>query len=98
MTHSHIFLYSFKCYVLFYASFYWKWPATCHIFVKWPVGHKLLDHAVLNHGSATCASRDACGSLAPVKWLSGFDKTWNLNLLLIRINFIKFSLFSYEVT
>jgi len=26
--------------LLFYASIYWKWPASCHIVVKWPVGQK----------------------------------------------------------
>jgi len=31
--------------MLFHTSFYWKWPATCHVFVKWPVGEKWLDHA-----------------------------------------------------
>jgi len=34
--------------LLFYASFYWKWPASCHVYVKWPVGQKQLDHSGLN--------------------------------------------------
>jgi len=26
--------------LLFYTSFYWKWPASYHVFVKWSVGQK----------------------------------------------------------
>ena len=26
--------------LLFYTTFYWKWPASCHVVVKWPVGQK----------------------------------------------------------
>jgi len=26
--------------LLFNVPFYWKWPASSHIFVKWPVGQK----------------------------------------------------------
>ena len=29
-------------------SFYWKWPITCHVFVKWPVDQKELDHVELS--------------------------------------------------
>ena len=50
MTHSLIFpfLVLTVANLLFYASFYWKWPASCHVFVKWPAGQKQLDHAVLS--------------------------------------------------
>jgi len=32
---------------MFRTSFFWKWPASCHIFVKWPVGQQQLDRAAL---------------------------------------------------
>jgi len=35
--------------LMFYTSFCWKWPASCHVFVKWPVGQKQLDHAALEY-------------------------------------------------
>jgi len=35
--------------LVFYTSFYWKWPASCHVFVKWSEGRKQLDHAVISH-------------------------------------------------
>jgi len=28
---------------------YWKWLASCHVFVKWPVGIKQLAHARLSY-------------------------------------------------
>jgi len=36
--------------------------------------------AAVGPGSATCGPGAACGSLAPLKWLSGIGKTWDLNL------------------
>jgi len=49
MKHSLIFPFSLSNLVkLFHASFYRKWPASCHVFVKWPVGQKKLDHTELN--------------------------------------------------
>jgi len=26
--------------LLFYTSYWWNWPASCHVFEKWPVGQK----------------------------------------------------------
>jgi len=52
MTHSFI----FSCLVLnlvnllFKTSHCWKWPASCHIFVKWPVSkNHQLDRTGLGH-------------------------------------------------
>jgi len=33
--------------LLFYTPFYWKWPASFHVFVKWPPGQKQLDNTAL---------------------------------------------------
>jgi len=30
---------------LFHATFYWKWPASCNDFLKWPISQKYLDNA-----------------------------------------------------
>jgi len=49
MTHSLIFPVLVLSVVnLFYASIYWKWPASCNVFVKWAVGQNLLDHSLGN--------------------------------------------------
>jgi len=42
MTHSLVFpfLVLTVLNLLFYTSFCWKWPASCHVFVKWPVGQQ----------------------------------------------------------
>jgi len=50
MTHSGIFPFLVLNVVnlLFYTSFYWKWPASCDVFVKWPIGEKWLAHAGLS--------------------------------------------------
>jgi len=51
MTHSRIYpvLVLNVVNLLFYTSFYWKSPSTCHVFVKWPVCTKLLTHASLHY-------------------------------------------------
>jgi len=40
MTHLRIFhfLVLNVASLLFYTLFSWKWPVSCHVFVKWPVG------------------------------------------------------------
>jgi len=50
MTHSLIFpiLVLNVVNLFFYTSFYWKWPASCNVFVKCPVDQKKLDHADIN--------------------------------------------------
>jgi len=55
MTHSLIFPFLvLNVVLLFYTSFCCKWPTSCHIFAKRPVGQKLLDHADLDvHAVAT---------------------------------------------
>jgi len=37
--------------LLFYTSFYWKWPASCHVLVKWTVvvGEKQLARTGLSY-------------------------------------------------
>jgi len=35
--------------LLFYTLFCWKWSANSYVFVKWPVGQKQLDHAVVKN-------------------------------------------------
>ena len=42
MTHTLIFPFLVLTLVnlLFHTSFYWKCRASCHVFVKWPIGHK----------------------------------------------------------
>jgi len=51
MTRSRIFFFLFFDIVnlLFYTLYYWKWLASCHVFVKWPVGIKQLAHARLSY-------------------------------------------------
>jgi len=51
MKHSNIFPFLVLNVVnlLFYISFYWKWRSSCHVFVKWLVGQKQLDHAAIDH-------------------------------------------------
>jgi len=40
---------------------------------------------VLSKGPAACGYGATCGPLVPLKWLSGFHKTWNFDLHLIDI-------------
>ena len=44
--------------LMFYTTFCWKWTASCHVFVKWPVGQKSLDHAVVNDSG--CQNSKTC--------------------------------------
>jgi len=56
MTHSLIFFYLGLNLVnpVFLYIILSTWPVSCHIFVKWPIGQKQLDHAGLYISLISC--------------------------------------------
>jgi len=49
--------------LLFYLSFYWEWPASWHVFVKWAVGQKVVEPRwpVVCHVSSAISASVAIG-------------------------------------